>query len=379
MYRALRPVGETITTRRSRGGIDRAWCVPEGWTRKFYSSGTEALAAACCASVAQRKLAEPEIVMPAYACPAVVSAIEYAGAKPVLVDFEQERPYICLEKLVLAISPATVAVVAVNFLGISERIDQIRRAVRKSGATLIYDHCQDFPVDDDSALGADSIIFSFGRGKPVSALSGGALLVKTAGGLMDYLPPTTKNREPASRPLVAVYNSFLGPKLYAIPQRLPFLHIGETRYTKLDAICGLSCASVDRIASNIEDFAHLPLPIQSMISHEVSDISQIVNLPLATGNNGKRQLRYPILLRSQRQRDRALLQLSRAGLGATHMYARTVSMLPGLTQKFAADLDIPNAADLAGRLLTLPTHEAVREIDVRAIGRILREIVSMRN
>ena len=88
----------------------------------FYQSGTASLAAAIGAAIRNKPTEKPEVILPAYGCPDLVSAAVFAGAKPVLVDLENDRPWMNLEQLSASINSNTVAVVAVDLLGIPERI-----------------------------------------------------------------------------------------------------------------------------------------------------------------------------------------------------------------------------------------------------------------
>ena len=117
--------------------------------------------------------------MPAYACPDLVSAAKYAGVKPVLVDFEHDRPWMSVDEIKGVVSEKVIAIVAVNFLGIPERMQAIRGVADEYDALVIEDSAQAFPVSPDTNFWkGDIVIVSFGRGKPVSLLGGGALLLR---------------------------------------------------------------------------------------------------------------------------------------------------------------------------------------------------------
>ena len=96
MFRALRPVGEAVTVERSDRSIESVWPLGEQWDRQFFVSGTAALAAACEMAVQDSAIDNPEIIIPAYTCPDVVSAVEKAGAIPVIVDLEINSPQMSL-------------------------------------------------------------------------------------------------------------------------------------------------------------------------------------------------------------------------------------------------------------------------------------------
>ena len=119
---------------------------------RYYASGTAALAAAIIAVIQSGKTDQPEVILPAYGCPDLVSATVFAGARPVLVDMEPDRPWMDLAQLSSRISPRTVAIVAANLFGISERLDQLRPIAERAGVVLIEDSAQAFPGGGEAAI-----------------------------------------------------------------------------------------------------------------------------------------------------------------------------------------------------------------------------------
>src|SRR5690606_21615872 len=109
-------------------------------------------------------------------CPDLVAATVYAGLQPVLVDIGKNDPAYDLAALASALGERSLAVVAVNFLGVAERLEDIR-ALLPEGCVLIEDNAQWHPPPD-ARLHGDYVLRSFGRGKPASVLGGGLLLLR---------------------------------------------------------------------------------------------------------------------------------------------------------------------------------------------------------
>ncbi|RLA21594.1 MAG: hypothetical protein DRQ62_09345, partial [Gammaproteobacteria bacterium] len=222
---------------------------------RFYASGTAALAAAIVAAMKVKSIEPAEVILPAYGCPDLVSAVEFAGARPVLVDIEADRPWYDLTQLASAITDNTVAIVAVNLFGISERWAQLREQAEKNNVVLIEDSAQYFPGGEEQQdWQGDLIVFSFGRGKPVSLLGGGAVLAN-AEPLLELLPQPKKSITTFRQRLtynlkVKLYNAIILPSLYWLPQSLPFLHLGETRYHTLQAIEVMDQQYMDLLPAN---------------------------------------------------------------------------------------------------------------------------------
>ena len=143
------------------------------------NSGTASLALSILIAKNLKKISNPEVIVPAYACPDLVAACAYAGVKCRLCDLAQNNTSYDINLLESLINENTIALAAINFLGIQERISEIFSIVQKKDILLIEDNAQWFPeLNNSDHLTGDFICLSFGRGKPVSLLGGGCLLVK---------------------------------------------------------------------------------------------------------------------------------------------------------------------------------------------------------
>ena len=352
---------------------------------RFYVSGTAALAAALVAAMKVKSIESAEVILPAYGCPDLVSAVEFAGAKPVLVDIEAGRPWLDLAQLASAITDNTAAIVAVNLFGINERWTQLRELAEKNNVVLIEDSAQYFPGGEEQQdWQGDFVVFSFGRGKPVSMLGGGAVLASTAP-LLELLPqPKKKNtnfRQRLTFNLKAkLYNAMISPLLYWLPQSLPFLHLGETRYHTLQAIEAMDQKRMDLLPANIscyQDDANASIRCEkiSLMLESLTDLQdRLRNLPRLCNIEAKRRLlRYPLLLEAT-SRDCAYQSLKQAGLGASIMYPASLPKIPGMNHLLDNKQSFPNADDFASRVLTLPTHTGVSEKDIDKMQIILIEL-----
>ena len=189
--RRLRPVGEAVPRLDLRGllspSTESATSRHEhflnlpftGWRTFAYASGTAALAAAITTAIRHKCTARPQVIVPAYACPDVVSAAVFAGARPVLADTLPNSPWLDPAAVADLTTADTVAVVYLRFLGLPANDLSLRAAIGNSGALLIEDCAHFFPTNPCIESSADLLAFSFGRGKPVSVRSGGMLLQRT--------------------------------------------------------------------------------------------------------------------------------------------------------------------------------------------------------
>jgi dTDP-4-amino-4,6-dideoxygalactose transaminase len=180
----LPPVGSPITYFDS----DRRAALPtfSGYCCHWVDSGTSALALAFLSAKSLRgEVASPEVIVPGYCCPDLLSAAHFAGFTPVIIDIEVDDPALNQQALKQVITENTVAIVAINFLGVTENIKMFEQLkLEYPRVFVVEDNAQWFPGEGElNLLFGDFVAFSFGRGKPVSLLGGGLLLVRSA------LPP----------------------------------------------------------------------------------------------------------------------------------------------------------------------------------------------
>lgn len=381
MFRELRPVGEAISirvdSRNPESTVQRYFPEP----LVFFQSGTAALAAALIACKAARGVGQPEVLLPAYACPDLLSAVNFAGLQPVLVDFEENKPWMSIPDLTAKINDRTIAVIAVNFLGIPERIAEIRRAIDKDGVFIVEDRAQSLPENSEDIPSGDLVVLSFGKGKPVTLLHGGAIMIRNTR-LTGYI---SQPRQSGSNPSlfdikqylkIAAYNLLIHPRCYWALKYIPMLRLGETRYKPLSAIESMKPATVAILGPNIGKYykrKNMAAYVHKTIAHFAG--SGVINLPETCGYVNTKLLRYPLLMPSKAQRNHCLRLLKTKGLGASTMYPGVLPAIEGVRLKHSAN-DYPNAAGFAARLLTLPLHSDVTAGAINEIAAVFRQCIA---
>ena len=83
-----------------------------------------------------------EVITVPFTFVATIAAIEYAGARPVLVDVEPEFLMMDPAALEAAITPRTKAIIPVHIFGQSADMDPILAIARRHGLVVIEDACQ---------------------------------------------------------------------------------------------------------------------------------------------------------------------------------------------------------------------------------------------
>ena len=347
----------------------------------YFNCGAVALAAALMAVIRQLKINDAEVLLPAYACPELVSAVLFAGGTPVLVDLEPNSMRMDLDQLANKLNDKTVAVVAVSLFGIPERMREIRTVLKHRNAYLIEDNAQRFPVvgetfEDESEI----VILSFGRGKPVSLLGGGAALAKDEDLIRQIKNITASlNRVEGGdftfRLKAWLYNSLISPYLYWVPDSLPFLNLGQTRFKSMQSLSAANDQLLPLLPVNIQAYWQQGSEIQSSVMQMLAGVRQdsIVDLAVKECKASlPKLLRYPLLLATSALRDELYSALDREGLGVSKMYPVALPEIEGLENQFINHEPLPNAESFAGRILTLPIHPGVQRSDIDRMGDVIK-------
>lgn len=368
IWRDLPPAGNPILVDARSGDAP----IFAGCRAVWVNSGTAALSLAMSVARARHpQIALPEVVLPGYACPDLVTAAVHAGLSPVLADIGASDPGYDVEALEHALSERTVAVVAVNFLGIRERLPRLRQLLAERPILLIEDNAQWFPEQPIDETSGDALVLSFGRGKPVSLLGGGALLLRESfADAIAQLPiGPALQPGPSLQWKMRAYNLLLQPHLYGLISRNPMLKLGETAYKALPAITALDATRLALLSRNVAE--HLRRP--QMAAEQIDSLlPAAMNLPAQVSERRGRLLRYPVVCADRSQRDDLRQRLTQAGLGCTAMYRRPLPEIEGVAGRVKISGALPGADTFADRLLTLPTHCGVDDRSLARMAEIFR-------
>lgn len=369
----LPPVGHEISLQvcaenplRDFFGINQYWV----------DSGTSALALALLDAKAQfPQVQQPRAIIPGYCCPDLVAACVYAGIEPVAIDISVNDPAYDAEQLRTYLDDRVVAIIAVNFLGVAERLAELRGLIASLGlrTRLIEDNAQWFPAQKNEAtFESDYVVFSFGRGKPLSLLGGGLLLA--AAPLSSHVQQQIAPSPSVSSLLplkMRAYNWLLQPQLYLLLNRNPLLQLGQTKYVALEKIEALDHFRVSLLSENFHRYSERSTDIAEVYNAavEVSGLQQMVSLK---SPRARRLLRYPLLCASAVRRDKLLARLQKEGLGATAMYPAAIDAISGVDGRVSLPIGLDNARDFAQCFISLPTHAGVSDYCREKILTLLR-------
>jgi len=325
-----------------------------------------------------------EVIVPAYTCPSVVSAVLKAGLTPVLCDNNLEDLGYDLQALESKLGHKTLAAIVVHLYGVPVDVAAVQELCRNHGASLVEDAAQafgnSFPDEQDVKLGlkGDAGFYSFGRGKPISILHGGLLAVASdevgheARRIMRELNANTANVRYGLS--LGTYALFSNPRLYWIPQMIPFLNLGGTVFEPEFATSrGLHAAAavLGTMLSGLEKEKE----IRGMNAKWYAD-NLTAGCIRHIGSRGEYPyLRYPLMIVDTGLRMRILEKLIAEGSGATGSYPTPLNELPKLREVLADDREYENAKKIAASIVTLPVHSGVDVTDRENIKRIIQQVI----
>jgi dTDP-4-amino-4,6-dideoxygalactose transaminase len=324
--------------------------------------------------VAFRALAEErgrdEVVMPAYTCYSVPAAAVAAGLHVRLVDVTKHG---CIDPAALAALDLerAAAVVVCNLLGVPEPAGELGALAAAAGAALVDDAAQSLGSSHDGVpVGARGQVgvLSFGRGKPLSGLGGGALAWTGEEGPAEPEPAPGGAAPLRAMARVCTYALARRPRVFALLAGIPTLGIGETVYDphfERGAIDGGALQLAAAALTHLENANAARSERARRLGEAVASSSAFEPL-LASPDEAPAFPRLGVLAPDRHARDSALAQLQH--LGASRLYPAALDALAPLAPHRRGDERHPGAARFADRLLTLPTHEQLGEAEVAEIA-----------
>ena len=340
----------------------------------LHASGREALRVALAQVAAQRE--RHEVVIPAYTCWSVPAAAVAAGLTVRLVDVTP-RGQIDLDALAKLPLERAAAVVVTNLLGVPEPIAPLRALLEPAGVAIIDDAAQALGArEPEGVVGGrgDIGVLSFARGKPLSALGGGALAWRRRA--EHAAPPTDpKAQRVSAAARAAAYDLALLPWSFRLLAGVPALRIGETVYDPAfprGAIDGASLCLASARLAELERGACRRRTRAEALAHRLREETAFEPLTAPAGCGV-----YPrlgVVAPNQAARDAALGAL--AALGATRLYPASLDAIPELAALCAPSAGLSGARAFAGRLLTLPVHAGLAARRANALVRALAAIAA---
>jgi len=366
------PAGERVSLR----VILDAWKAGSEASQEWigFDSGTSALAAAL-AFGQERLSSDRRVALPAYSCPSLVSAALFAGLEPVFLDCEPDALSPGPARYQRAIAGGCSLLVLVDLFGIPAPVEELLTPSPSSSTWLVHDRAQSLcapgiPINP----GAHAVVSSFGRGKPVTLLGGGAVACREHEEFRRFVEaryPLQRWNRAYGLARAGLYDLALTPALYGLIARLPGLGLGDARLVRLSRITRLAVsllgaaaeqarivmAADDRHVERCRTLSHMAAEASYREPHHVASAYR----PCAVN-------RFPLLCASEAHAE-SLYERGRR-LGISRMYRRTLPEFLGRSASDAAR-NFPNAYDLSRRIVTLPTHSRLSRSELSDVQDVL--------
>ncbi len=344
------------------------------------SSGTAAL------SLSLRALheAHPDknlVCVPAFTCFSVAAAVRAAGLRIVLGDINPctlDFDYRDLSRCLAEHTENLLAVIATHLYGVPARISRIRSIAGET--PVLEDAAQAMGACFDNGWAGtlgDIGIFSLGRGKALTAFEGGIIITgncryaDSLRKLVDALPSYNAKEKAILFAQTVAMQALLNPRRFWLPQILPFLHLGETRYKPrvyMRKMSGLQAGLMRRWRDNTRTLHRLRKAIAAEWNRQI---------PLAITDGETLQqtdfgalIRYPVFLRDSSRRDQLVSLAHKEGLGLSSGYPHTLATLP-VIESHERSKQYPGAHICARHLATLPNHPYVTGETVASVHRLI--------
>jgi perosamine synthetase len=319
-----------------------------------------------------------QVVIPAYTCFSVPSAIVKAGLEVTLCDIDPVSFDFDYKLLPEVMTSKTLCVVPDHLFGIPSDMERLVGLCKDQGVFVVEDAAQAMGGRyKGKMLGTvgDVGFFSLGRGKNITCGSGGVIVTNSDTIANAIAAHYCNLREQGIASVLKNFfqlllmSVFIRPSLYWLPAGLPFLKLGETVFHKDFPIEKLSKkkAGILRHWQNRLD--------RSNRTRAETAIYWEKNLQMKSSHHATiPYLRLPVLMGRSEITDRIYSLSQKKGLGISTMYPTPVNEIEELKVTFNGK-DFPSAKMVAERLLSIPTHHLLSEEDKESICKLFHEAV----
>lgn len=332
-----------------------------------------------------------EVLIPAFSCYSVPSAIVRAGLKvrlcdihPDTLDFDFEQSAMSLERS----SDGLLAIIPTHLFGLPADIARLRELIDDIKITIVEDAAQAMGAEwNGKKLGTlgDVSFFSLGRGKALSAVEGGVILTNR-----NDIAEKIRNQ----LAWIPVYNIvalmrlffmaisltlFLHPALFWLPKSLPFLKLGETIYDphfKMRKMSPFQAGLSKGWKKKLKEFKeirttnskHWSKLIQQHSNYQLSATSYQLGMSAVPS-----LIRFPVRVDNNELMNTILTESSRLGLGIMPTYPDSIDGIQEIIEVFQGQR-FPMAKKIAHQLITLPIHSFVSKKDEEQIASMISQI-----
>jgi perosamine synthetase len=328
-----------------------------------------------------------EVVIPAYTCYSVPSAVARAGLTIRLCDVDPKTLDLDLNALARLDLTRALCIVPSSLYGLPADLAGLEGIASRAGTSLVDDAAQCLGATQDArpcGTFGDAGFYSLGRGKGITTMGGGILVTRRddlAGRIERLLRARPRPR--ARQALVAIagsliYAALLAPSRYWLVDRVPFLELGGSHFDpdfRMTPLSAYQRRLAEQVLPLVDGYNKIRRDHADHLRSGLEDLEGI-SLPRPVPGASPVYLRFPLLTRDAAQRAALLRGLRAEGIVASASYPTPIGEIPGITRHLAADQGgCPAASAIATRILTLPTHPWVTAKDVARMVTLVRRAV----
>ncbi len=305
-----------------------------------------------------------EVLIPAYTCYSVPSAIVKAGLKVRLCDIDPRTLDFDYSLFRDVISERVLAVIPCSLFGIPSDIERLKSIIAGKQIFIIDDAAQAMGASLNDRLAGtrgDIGFFSLDRGKNLTTVEGGIILTDHTDialgikRILDNLDGYRKLNQIILLIKAIFISLFVRPFLYWIPAIIPGLGLGETVYSTKFPIRSMSNIQAGLAWNWREKLTTSNMIRKKNARYYYKEFSNLKKVSLIDNNTEGTYHRLPIL--SDSINNTVVEGLKRYGI--SRMYPDSINHIPEL--KFQNKKNFPIAKAVSEKLLCVPTHQYLIE------------------
>ena len=323
------------------------------------------------------------VAIPAYTCFSIPASIARAGLRVHPVDINPETMDFDFSLLAEVPADKLLCVIASSLFGLPNDMTQIRCLAQAKDAFVVDDAAQGLgAVFNGQLLGTtgDVGLYSLGRGKALTTLEGGIIvtnsdeIAKAIENVAVGLPHTSFIHDAGILIRMISYAVLLNPRLYWLPDTLPFLKLGVTDFDphfRTSTLATLPRVLLMQLVDELDTINQTRRRNAHFLRSALTGSERFL-IPHPLPESQGIYTRFPIVAADEATKRVAVRRLRESGIGASSFYPSAVCDIPGIGQFMARpEFHCPKAEDLSRRLFTVPTHPYVRMEDLETVVRIM--------
>lgn len=353
-----------------------------GHTVQLYSRGRAALAEAI--RVATNDSKTGSVAITGYTCFSVEQAVIAAGLKPIYLDINPDTIHFGGSELSKALKSHKdiKAVVVQNNLGVPADMKSIEKFTKEHKIAIVEDlaHSAGTSYADGREAGTvgDVTMLSFGKGKAIDTVNGGAVVVRNATLKVKPTKPVLRVRFKDSfrdriYPFLGViirglFKVYVGKYLLAASYKLRLMV--RSADGEVDTNRGLSKWQA-RLA--LEQLLNLDSEVanRQLIAKKVFDAFKVSFVQSSREDNAS-LVRIPFLVKN---REEVLASLKRADIFIEDVwYDSPLSPLRYQKRSLIKTEDLPKSVKITSAVVNFPTHRNVKDSDIKIAARVINEV-----